>query len=163
MPVPAPAPAAPAAKPTPAQANAGAGTAVVAAAAPSTANAASDSRASASAQAEGEIKRAVQAWAAAWAAQDMKRYLAAYADSFSPAGGTSRSAWEEERRQRIMGKSDIAVEVDQFDIKVDGDKAVARFRQSYRADALNVRSRKTLLLARQNGPWRITREAVGGK
>lgn len=120
--------------------------------------------ASATTAAETEaVEKAVRDWAAAWAAQDMKRYLAAYASDFEVPAGGSRSGWEEERRQRIVGKDGIQVQVEQLQISVDGHKAVARFLQRYKADALNVRSRKTLNLLKQGGAWRITREAVGGR
>nr|WP_225783579.1 tetratricopeptide repeat protein [Xenophilus sp. Marseille-Q4582] len=117
----------------------------------------------ADAPAQAAVEKAVRDWAAAWAAQDMKAYLGAYASTFEVPGGASRAAWEEERRQRIVGKSGIEVQLQQLQVSVDGDKAVARFLQIYKADALNVRSRKTLNLQQQGGAWRITREAVGGR
>ena len=149
-PAPAPAATAPApAAPTPAPA---------AAAAPATAPApvaASD----ASTQA---VTAAVQAWAAAWAAKDMKAYLGAYDKSFDPPGNQNRSAWEKEREARIVGKSKISVKLSDIAVSVQGDKATARFRQAYSADALNVTSRKTLDLVNNNGRWAIVRESTGG-
>lgn len=109
------------------------------------------------------VEKAVRNWAAAWAGQDMKAYLGAYASGFEVPAGSSRAAWEEDRRQRIVGKSSIDVQIQQLQVTVDGDKAVARFLQFYKADALNVRSRKTLHLQQQGDVWRITREAVGGR
>ncbi len=41
-----------------------------------------------------EVTAAVQAWAAAWAAKDMKAYLAAYGKDFDPPGRMTRAAWE---------------------------------------------------------------------
>ena len=109
-----------------------------------------------------EVESAVRAWAGAWAAQDMDGYLRAYGSDFKPAGGQSRKAWEDERRARIVGKSNINVSVQNLVVSIDGDVATARFRQSYRADSLNVNSRKTLELVRHQGQWRIRKEAVGG-
>ena len=117
--------------------------------------------ASSEAAAKQAVEQAVRAWAAAWSAKDMQRYLDAYAKDFVPAGGQSRKAWEEERRVRIEGKTDIQVSLDDLVIGIDGDTARARFRQSYRSNALNVRSRKTLELKREGADWHITREAVG--
>ncbi|MDP9902718.1 YybH family protein [Variovorax ginsengisoli] len=110
----------------------------------------------------GEVESAVRAWAGAWAAQEMDDYLAAYGPDFTPAGGQSRKAWEEERRARIVGKSNISVAVSNLAITFNGDTAIAKFRQSYRADSLNINSRKTLELTRHQGRWRIVKEAVGG-
>lgn len=92
----------------------------------------------------------------------MSGYLGAYAGDFKPANGQSRKAWEEERRARIVGKSSISVNIQNLAVIIQGDTAIARFRQSYRADALNVDSRKTLELVRQGGGWKIAKETAGG-
>ena len=105
---------------------------------------------------------AVQAWASAWAAKDMKAYLGAYDKSFDPPGNQNRSAWEKEREARIVSKSRISVKLSDINVSVKGDKATARFRQAYSADALNVTSRKTLDLVHNNGRWTIVRESTGG-
>ena len=146
-PTPAPAPAA-AAAPAPASAP----TAEAPAPAPATA---SDSSTQA-------VTAAVQAWASAWAAKDMKAYLGAYDKSFDPPGRQSRAAWEKEREARIVGKSKISVKLSDINVSVQGDEATARFRQAYSADSLNVSSRKTLDLVHNNGRWTIVRESTGG-
>ena len=112
--------------------------------------------------AEREVKAAVEAWAAAWSAKDMKAYLGAYGKDFSPPGRQSRSAWEKERESRIVGKSRISVKLSNLQVSVQGDKATVRFQQAYSADALNVSSRKTLDLVQQQGRWTIVRESTGG-
>ena len=109
-----------------------------------------------------EVESAVRAWASAWASQDMERYLAAYGPDFAPAGGQSRKSWEEDRRARIVGKTSISVNIENLAIKVDGQTATAKFRQIYRADNLNVTSRKTLDMQRSGNHWQIRKESVGG-
>ena len=112
--------------------------------------------------AERDVKAAVEAWAAAWSAKDMKAYLGAYGKDFTPPGRQSRAAWEKEREARIVGKSRISVKLSDLQISVQGDKATVRFQQAYSADALNVSSRKTLDLVQQQGRWAIVRESTGG-
>ncbi|KLN54846.1 tetratricopeptide repeat protein [Variovorax paradoxus] len=109
-----------------------------------------------------EVESAVRGWAAAWAGQDMDRYLAAYGSEFNPGGGQSRKSWEEERRARIVGKSSISVNIENLVISVNGQAATAKFRQIYRADNLNISSRKTLELQRAGNQWHIRKESVGG-
>jgi tetratricopeptide (TPR) repeat protein len=109
-----------------------------------------------------EVESAVRAWASAWAGQDMDRYLAAYGADFAPGGGQNRKSWEQDRRARIVGKSSISVNLENLVIKVDGDNATAKFRQIYRADNLNVSSRKTLDMQRSGNQWHIRKESVGG-
>lgn len=149
-PAPAPAPAATPAAPAPAPAAAPTPAPAPAAAAPAPAAATQD------------VTAAVQAWAAAWAAKDMKAYLGAYDKDFDPPGRQTRAAWEKEREARIVGKSKIAVQVSDITVSVSGNKATARFRQAYSADALNVTSRKTLDLVQNGGRWAIVRESTGG-
>lgn len=108
-----------------------------------------------------DVEAAVQAWAAAWSVKNMANYLAAYGEDFATPGKQSRKAWEEERRLRIEGKSSISVKVSDLQIKVEGDKAVARFRQAYNADSLSVSGRKRLNLQKVNGRWLIVNEVSG--
>ncbi|SIR20527.1 nuclear transport factor 2 family protein [Pseudacidovorax sp. RU35E] len=155
-PVAAPAPAATAA-PTPAPAPVPA-----AAPAPKPAEPAPAPKPEATNTAQTEVASAVTAWASAWSKQDMDGYLASYAPNFDPADGASRSAWEKERRARIVSKNNITVQVEGLNVDVQGDKATAKFRQRYRSDRLNVSSRKTLEMQRVHGKWRIVKETVGG-
>ncbi|MDO9196621.1 nuclear transport factor 2 family protein [Rhodoferax sp.] len=108
-----------------------------------------------------EAEAAVRAWAKAWSAKDMSAYLGAYAKEFTPSTKQSRSAWEEDRRKRIVGKASISVKLDNLTVTVNGNKAVAKFRQDYRADALAVSSRKTLELLKTGDQWLIVKESTG--
>ena len=47
------------------------------------------------------------------------------------------------------------------DVKVNGNKATARFRQEYKSDNLNVTSGKRLDLIRQGSNWVIVKESSG--
>lgn len=107
------------------------------------------------------VKEAVMTWAQAWSDKNMKAYLASYSPEFVTPGKQSRSNWEQDRRSRIVGKSRIEVKVSDLKIAVNGNKAVARFRQSYRGDALKVSSRKSLEMQKIGNQWLITKESTG--
>jgi tetratricopeptide (TPR) repeat protein len=109
-----------------------------------------------------EAEAAVRAWAAAWAAKDVKGYLAAYGKEFDPPGGANRSSWESERKVRITSKSSISVKLEGLSVVVNGGKATAKFRQDYKAGGLAVSSRKTLDLVKNGERWQIVRESTGG-
>ncbi len=109
-----------------------------------------------------DVELAVRAWARAWTDKNMTQYLAAYDKSFETPGQQSRSAWEQDRRLRITGKSRISVNLLELQITVKGNRAVAKFRQDYKADALAVLSRKTLELVRAGDRWLIVKESSGG-
>ena len=131
------------------------------AATPPSAPAVKPAAASADSAAEQAAQEAVLAWAKAWSAKDVASYLGAYSKEFAPPGKQSRAAWEEDRRKRIVGKTSISVKLDNLDVTVSGNKAVAKFRQQYRAGALSVSSRKTLHLLKTGDHWQITKESSG--
>ncbi len=108
-----------------------------------------------------QVQAAVQNWAKAWAAKDMDTYLKAYSKEFVPAGKASHSAWEAERRQRILGKATIQVKIENLSISIKDKSAVAKFRQNYRAGALAVSSHKRLELTKSGAQWLIVNESVG--
>ncbi len=107
------------------------------------------------------MKAAVEAWAKAWSGKNMAGYLGAYSKAFDPAGKQSRSAWEQDRRERIVGKSTITVRLEGLTVKVNGNQAIVKFRQSYQSDALSVSSRKTLEMTKTGEQWLIVKESTG--
>ena len=106
-----------------------------------------------------DITKAIKAWANAWSRKDMRGYLGAYASDFNTPKGMPRKAWEAEREDRIAGKpGKISVGVDNLQIAVNGDKATAKFRQSYDAPGLSSSATKTLVLVRVGNKWLIKEE-----
>lgn len=106
------------------------------------------------------IRSAIQAWAQAWSQKNMDGYLQAYAGHFAPPDRLTRSKWEAERRQRIVSKKSISVEVRQLKVKVEDKTATAQFQQIYSSDNFTGNSRKTLEMVKQGGRWLIVRETV---
>ncbi|PAS96278.1 MAG: DUF4440 domain-containing protein [Candidatus Dactylopiibacterium carminicum] len=107
------------------------------------------------------VRRTVQNWAAAWSAQNAQDYLGYYAKGFEVPGGKSRKDWEAERADRINRPKSIRVNLTDLSVSVDGNKAVAKFRQQYESDALKTATGKTLDLQLQDGRWLILRERIG--
>lgn len=122
----------------------------------------SSTQTSAGSSAQKDIEAAVMAWAAAWSSKDMDAYLNAYGTDFDPPRKASRKAWEQERRARIVGKTEIQVKVSDLSADVTGDKARVRFQQAYSAGKLQVSSRKTLDMVKTGERWLIVRESTGG-
>ncbi len=108
-----------------------------------------------------DAELAVRAWAAAWSAKDMAAYLGAYGKEFVPPANQARRAWEDDRRARITGKASISVKLENLSVSVNGGRAVAKFRQDYKASGLVVSSRKTLDLVKTGSAWLIARESTG--
>ncbi len=108
-----------------------------------------------------EVLAAVNDWAAAWSAQDVKRYLAHYGNDFETPKGEPRKAWADERTARIAGKGRILVKVESPQVSLNGNQATVKFRQVYSSDRLQADSRKMLVLTRQGGKWQIKQERSG--
>lgn len=108
-----------------------------------------------------EVNQALRAWASAWESKDMPAYFAAYVPGFK---GSERdaSAWQSSRKQRILGKSRISVELSGVTVELTAPGVVkASFRQSYSADRLQVSGQKSLELVKRDGKWLIRKESVG--
>jgi len=135
-------------------------TATTAKPAPAAATAAAAVPSKAATTANRDIEAAVRAWVSAWTARDVRSYLASYARDFATPGGISRSSWEEERRKRIAGKSNISVKLNNLTISSTGNKATVRFRQDYRANGLSISSRKVLELSKSGERWLIVKESI---
>jgi tetratricopeptide (TPR) repeat protein len=108
-----------------------------------------------------QVMAAVNNWAKAWSARDVKGYLNAYAGDFDLPAGQSRKDWTEERRARIEDKKHISVKIESPQVAVNGNTATVKFRQIYDSDRVKANSRKTLVLSRQGGKWQITQERSG--
>jgi tetratricopeptide (TPR) repeat protein len=108
-----------------------------------------------------DVLKAVNGWARAWSAQDVKSYLNYYGNDFQTPSGVARKAWEEDRRARIAGKGSISVKVEAPQVSINGNTATVKFRQVYISDRLTANTRKTLVLAKQGGRWQIKQETTG--
>lgn len=106
------------------------------------------------------VEAALHHWAKAWSDKSLDAYFASYAPNYAPAG-QRHAAWMSERRARIADKGHIEVQLEQMHVKVEGDKAIAKFRQIYSSGSLHFNSPKTLRLEKMHGHWRIVQEGAG--
>ena len=107
------------------------------------------------------VLAAVNAWAGAWSARDVKAYLDFYSADFVVPRGMSRDKWVAERTDRITGKQRISVKIEAPKVRLDGDHATVQFRQEFSSDKLKSTDQKTLTLVKRDGTWRIREERVG--
>lgn len=115
--------------------------------------------ASPSAAGKDEAVKTIQAWASAWAAQDVDAYLSHYAPDFAPSS-MSRSAWTAQRRERITAPKDISVTLHDIQVlNASNTRATLRFKQDYQSDRLKNTSSKTMELGLIDGKWLILRES----
>ena len=107
------------------------------------------------------VLAAVNGWAKAWSNKDANAYLAYYAPNFQVPGGEARANWEATRRDRIVRPKLIEVSVGSPKVSFDANgRAVVKFRQGYKSDALNTSGAKTLILVKDSDRWQIVQERM---
>ncbi|MDO8351750.1 MAG: tetratricopeptide repeat protein [Gallionella sp.] len=105
------------------------------------------------------VLEAVDAWAAAWSAKNVKKYLSHYASDFKTPDGESRKAWAENRKERINRPKYIDVKVRNGTVDfTDDTHATVKFHQDYRASNFKASGSKTLLMVKSGGNWLIQEE-----
>jgi Flp pilus assembly protein TadD len=113
-------------------------------------------------QQEQAVIEAVNAWADAWAAQNVDRYLDSYARDFKTPAGETRKQWETTRRDRVSRPAKISVKLQNISVKMESQTAAkVTFRQIYKATGLDANSNKTLNLVKEGPRWLIKQERVG--
>jgi tetratricopeptide (TPR) repeat protein len=109
-----------------------------------------------------EVLKAVNGWAQAWSKKDADGYLAYYAKDFKTPGGEARESWEKTRRARVTAPKSISVDLASPKVTMTGaDRATVSFQQNYKSDVLKSNSRKTLVLVKADGGWKILEEKSG--
>lgn len=109
-----------------------------------------------------EVLKAIKAWAKAWSDKDAATYLAFYASDFHTPRGTSRPAWEKNRRERIEKPKSIHVEIIHPKVSfTDAKHARISFKQSYHSDAIKSTTTKTLEMVKTGDEWQIQQERLG--
>ncbi|HZW25267.1 MAG TPA: tetratricopeptide repeat protein [Gallionella sp.] len=108
---------------------------------------------------EDDVLKAVKGWAAAWSAQNTRKYLSFYAPDFKVPDRQSRKEWEAARKERIAKPKSIEVGISEANVSFsDSRHATVKFRQSYRASHLKTSSKKTLMMVKVDGEWLIQEE-----
>ena len=107
------------------------------------------------------VNSALNTWAKTWSARDVAGYLAAYAPDFVPEGGLSRSAWEQQRRDRITRPSRISVRALNPELVQVGESRVrVSFVQEYQSDTFSDQVNKVLEFKSTASGWKIVREFI---
>jgi tetratricopeptide (TPR) repeat protein len=107
------------------------------------------------------VLAAVNGWAKAWSSKNADAYLAYYAPDFQVPGGEARANWEATRRDRIIKPKLIQVTIGSPRVSFDTTgRAVVKFRQGYKSDALSTSGAKILTLVKNNDRWQIVQERM---
>lgn len=105
------------------------------------------------------LENAVLAWARAWSDQRVDDYLASYAPEFVPEDGSSRAAWEEQRRERVARPASLEITIGPTTREaVSAERFRVTFRQAYASPTYSDEVVKTLEMVWVEGAWKIARE-----
>jgi hypothetical protein len=111
---------------------------------------------------ESEINTFITEWAEAWSSKNINGYLAKYSPNFKTPNGENFADWQDSRKNRILGKDIITVEVSEPKITKKGDSfAQVTFKQKYTSNKLSQISSKTLILRKDGAAWFIEQEYSG--
>ena len=111
---------------------------------------------------ESEINTFITEWAEAWSSKNINSYLSKYSPNFKTPNGESFTDWKESRKNRILGKDIITIEISEPKITRKGDSfAQITFKQKYTSNKLSQFSSKTLILRKDGAMWFIEQEYSG--
>lgn len=107
-----------------------------------------------------KIGNLLENWRKAWTQRDIAGYLNSYSQRFVPTDGQPRATWAAARTQKLAPGAPIDIQIRELGIeRLNADQFKATFLQDYASGSYRETARtKTLLVARENGEWKITRE-----
>ena len=102
---------------------------------------------------------ALETWKEAWETQNIKNYLSAYGQNFTPKRGMSLDAWRERRTQSILRPSSIKIDIqDPVVENLTDNQLLLTFKQSYTSNTYQDVVVKTLTMEKQENGWKIIKE-----
>ena len=108
------------------------------------------------------IKR-IEAWKTSWEDKDLDLYFDSYSENFKYPNQMNQNQWESYRRDRIVNKKDISINISNIKLKFKKDIIHAVFYQEYKSTGYQQKSKKTLFFEFQSDDWKIIEEFSGKK
>jgi tetratricopeptide (TPR) repeat protein len=108
---------------------------------------------------EEAVRNLVTKWLTSWKSGDMKTYRSCYASNFQ-SKGMNLDAWISYKNNVRQRSKNINISIDDLQISVDENSAMAVFTQSYSSSMLKDKGKKTLELKKINDEWKIYSEII---
>jgi ketosteroid isomerase-like protein len=106
-----------------------------------------------------DVEKLVNKWLVSWKSGDMKTYRSCYAPDFQ-SKGKNLNDWISYKNNLQKKSNNIDINIDDLQISLDGNTALAVFVQNYSSSILKDSGTKTLELKNINGEWNIYREVM---
>jgi ketosteroid isomerase-like protein len=108
---------------------------------------------------EEAVRNLVNKWLTSWKSGDIKTYRSCYASNFH-SEEMDLNAWISHKAAVRQNSKNINIRIDNLQISVGVNTAVAVFTQSYSSSMLKDKGKKTLELKKINDEWKIYREIM---
>ncbi|KUG23523.1 type i secretion system, outer membrane component lape agga [hydrocarbon metagenome] len=105
------------------------------------------------------IEKLVNKWLTSWKSGDMNTYRSCYASDFQ-SKGKNLNDWVYYKTNLQKISKNIDISINDLQISLDGDTALAVFVQNYSSSIVKDTGMKTLELKKINGQWNIHREIM---
>jgi len=107
-----------------------------------------------------DIKYRIDRWRNAWQAGQADYYLSFYSDKFIPASNLPFDDWVAQRKQRIVPSKKIELKLTDYHVQFSEQnmRSTVEFDQEYRSGSYFDRSRKQLILVKEQQDWKIISE-----
>ena len=101
----------------------------------------------------------VDGWLAAWQNKDLEEYFSFYHPQFSPRDSSDLESWRNERSSRINRPADIEINLENLRIVNErAQETTVSVQFTYQSPGYSDRTVKELVLATENGEWKIQDE-----
>lgn len=109
---------------------------------------------------EAELAYYIDGWRRAWSRGDVSTYFEFYSQQFTPSGDRTLEQWKAQRAKRLNPKSpaELSLENVQVEFDPESQRSSVRFKQIYKSATFKDISEKRLILANEQGRWKIIAE-----
>ncbi|MDD5524208.1 MAG: TolC family protein, partial [Smithella sp.] len=106
-----------------------------------------------------DVEKLVNKWLVSWKSGDMETYRSCYASDFQ-SKGKNLNDWISYKTNVQKKSNNIDININDLQISLDGNTALAVFVQNYSSSILKDSGTKTLELKKINGEWNIYKEVM---
>lgn len=111
---------------------------------------------------EAELAYQIGGWRQAWRIGDAHTYFSFYSAKFKPSNGKTMDEWKAQRVKRLNPEQPIDLDLEDFDVTFDPvtQRSLVTFKQHYRSGNYKDTSNKRLIMANEQGQWKIISETT---
>ena len=109
------------------------------------------------------VEEIVNNWKNSWEDKDLEKYFSFYVDNYTSQYFEDHILWKEDRKKRIVDKSDIDIEIENLSITFqinDDETATATFQQIYSSEQYSDSVKKEIIFQKDGNNWKITTEKL---